>query len=106
MVEADRTPVGGSSVRRDGVSWMELVAALREARSAHDRYEFVRRYERLPMPDYPMWAVPEGSPIRWFTGPDVIIRDDAREWVWVRARTAEALQAVREALLGDWLMDC
>lgn len=62
------------------------------------------RYARLPMPDYPMWAVPEGPPIRWYGGPDVLIRDDARTWLWVRARTPEALQAVRDALPGDWLM--
>jgi hypothetical protein len=62
-----------------------------------------RRYTRLPLPDYPTsrTAVPA---IRWFAGPDVIIRDDQRTWMWVRARTREALGTVRMELAGDWIM--
>jgi hypothetical protein len=62
-------------------------------------------YTRLAMPDYPMWAAPQAPPIRWFSGRDVLIRDDSREWMWVAARTPEALQGVRQAIPGDWLIE-
>ncbi len=58
------------------------------------------RYTRLPLPDLPTGQDP---PIRWFTGTDVIVRDDAGGWLSARARTPEALDAVREDLPGDWL---
>ncbi|GLY78826.1 hypothetical protein [Actinoallomurus iriomotensis] len=62
-----------------------------------------RHYTRLPLPDYPtsQTTVPA---IRWFAGRDVIIRDDQRTWMWVRARTCEALTTVRTELPGDWIM--
>ncbi|MFB4317586.1 SMI1/KNR4 family protein [Actinomadura sp. 21ATH] len=61
------------------------------------------RYTRLPLlPDYPMWATPEDPPVRWFTAPDVLIRDDSDAWLWVRARTERALDETRRALPGDW----
>ncbi|TNY37808.1 SMI1/KNR4 family protein [Thermomonospora catenispora] len=64
------------------------------------------RYERLPIPAYPAWwATSDEPPIRWYAGPDVILREDAEQWVWVRARTARALRSAREALLGEWNLD-
>ncbi|MCO5973803.1 hypothetical protein [Actinoallomurus soli] len=60
-------------------------------------------YTRLAIPDYPMWADPQGPPMRWFWGPDVLIRDDGRAWLWAAARTPEALAAVRRAIPGDRL---
>jgi hypothetical protein len=55
------------------------------------------------VPDYPMWTRwPAGPQTRWFAGPDVILREDAATWVWVRARTPAALIPVREAMPGDW----
>jgi hypothetical protein len=62
-----------------------------------------RRFARLAIPDYPLWALPGGS-VRWFTGPEVLLCDFAGTWLWVRARTTLALDAVRAALPGDWLM--
>jgi hypothetical protein len=62
-----------------------------------------QRFARLAIPDYPMWAVPGGS-VRWFTGPDVLLCDFAGTWLWVRARTTLALDAVRATLPGEWLM--
>ncbi|MGP3963579.1 SMI1/KNR4 family protein [Nonomuraea sp. 3N208] len=63
-----------------------------------------QRFTRLPLPDYPtsQTAVPA---VRWFADPDLIIRDDQRTWIWVRARTAEALAQIRTELPGDWMMD-
>jgi hypothetical protein len=63
-----------------------------------------KRYTRLPMPDYPLWAIPDGPPMRWFCDEGTVLRVDAGEWVWIRAESAEALAAVRQALPGDWLM--
>ncbi|HWO62854.1 MAG TPA: SMI1/KNR4 family protein [Umezawaea sp.] len=42
---------------------------------------------RLPLPDYP------GENSRWFAGPDLLLREDGKAWLWVRARTEEALDA-------------
>jgi hypothetical protein len=60
-------------------------------------------FARLAIPDYPLWAQP-GGVVQWFTGPDVLLRDDAGIWLWVRARTTLARDAVRAALPGEWLM--
>jgi hypothetical protein len=62
-----------------------------------------QRLARLAMPDYPMWALPGGS-VRWFVDPEVLVCDFAGTWLWVRARTTGALDAVRVALPGEWLM--
>ena len=58
------------------------------------------RYTRLALPEYP--ARTPGA--RWFAGPDVIIRDDERTWMWARGRTPEAIDTVRADLPGDWMM--
>jgi len=63
-----------------------------------------KRFNRLPMPDYPLWAEPNGRPVRWFSGEGAVLRDDAGAWLWVRAASSEGIAAVRRALPGDWLM--
>ncbi len=70
-----------------------------EARAALDA-----AFRRLPIPDYPLWAEPDGRPARWFTTPQALLRDDAGVWLWVRAATPKALASVRDALPGDWMM--
>ncbi|MEU9444487.1 SMI1/KNR4 family protein [Streptomyces sp. NPDC048304] len=55
--------------------------------------------EPLPFPAYPSEGF-EGT--RWFLGADVLLRDE-EGCVPVRARTEEALDAVRDLLPGDWL---
>jgi hypothetical protein len=62
-----------------------------------------QRFARLAIPDYPLWAEPDGL-VRWFGGPGVILRDDGGTWLWVRARTVAALEVVRATLPGEWLM--
>jgi hypothetical protein len=102
-----------SAVRQDRLvpNHFDVARAMVTARRGRrDAWEFLRRFTeqwatRLAMPDYPMWAAPQGPPIRWFSGPDVLIRDDSREWMWVAARTPEALQGVRQAIPGDWLIE-
>jgi hypothetical protein len=61
-----------------------------------------RQFRRLPMPDYPLWA--GGGPIRWFQGHGAVLREDAGTWLWVGARSANAVAEVRQALPGEWLM--
>jgi len=67
--------------------------------------ELEARFDRLPMPDYPLWAEPDGDPERWYAagGGAAILRVDAGEWLWVRAVSTEALDEVRAALPGDWI---
>ncbi|HUQ61007.1 hypothetical protein [Lentzea sp.] len=43
---------------------------------------------------------------RWFAGDDVIVREDADEWLWARARTPEALDLLIEQVPGDWTTEC
>jgi hypothetical protein len=63
-----------------------------------------QQFRRLPMPNYPLWAEPNGRPTRWFCAEGAVLRDDAGVWLWVRASSAEEIAAVRHALPGDWLM--
>jgi hypothetical protein len=58
--------------------------------------------ERLPFPEYPMWA---GDGVtRWFTLPGALLRDDAGEWLWARSLTESGLGEIRELLPGDWIL--
>jgi hypothetical protein len=60
-------------------------------------------YERLPFPGYPAWWQPEVQPvIRWFAGPDVLLRHNGRTWLSVLARSPASLARVRDALPGPW----
>ncbi|MEV4497906.1 hypothetical protein AB0J84_19715 [Micromonospora arborensis] len=61
-------------------------------------------FERLPLPIFPFWAGMGGPGVRWFAGPDVLLRNDGETWLWVHGRTPEAAQAVRKRLPGEWLM--
>jgi len=61
-------------------------------------------FRRLPLPEYPLWADPAGRPVRWFTAPGAVLRDDAGQWLWVRATSASAIAGVRSSLPGEWLM--
>ncbi len=61
-------------------------------------------FERLPLPVFPFWAGMDGPGVRWFAGPDVLLRNDGETWLWVYGRTPEAVQAVRDRLSGEWLM--
>ncbi|MFJ4611787.1 hypothetical protein [Streptomyces griseus] len=59
-------------------------------------------FQRLALPDYPMWAV-EGCVIRWFASPEGLLREDAGEWLWALGLTAPALDALRGSVPGDWI---
>jgi hypothetical protein len=62
-----------------------------------------RLYTQLALPDYPAPPV-GGAAVRWFSGPDVVLRDDQQGSLWARARTAAALERIRRDLPGYWLM--
>lgn len=62
-----------------------------------------QRYVRLALPDYPISQVSVPA-VRWFAGPDVVLREDQREWLWARARTTAALAELRRELPGDWML--
>lgn len=46
---------------------------------------------------------PVGRDLRWFAGPDVLVREVDGFCVHARARTQEAMDRLREAIPGDWL---
>ena len=64
-----------------------------------------KQFRRLPMPYYPLWAAPDRGAVRWFEGLGAILRADSGTWLWVRAQSADAIDSVRRALPGEWLMD-
>lgn len=57
-----------------------------------------QRYTRLAIPEYPLSEPGQGA--HWFAGPDVVIRADGL--VWMRVRTEDRLEPVRESLPGEW----
>ncbi|MBW6439124.1 hypothetical protein KZ829_35900 [Actinoplanes hulinensis] len=61
-------------------------------------------FERLPLPVFPFWAGMDGPGIRWFAGPDVLLRNHGDTWLSVHGRTPAAVQAVRERLPGECQM--
>lgn len=71
-----------------------------DALAEEDLEELEQHGVRLPFPPYPQGTEPG---IRWFLRDDVLLREDAGAWLMARGRTEEALDAVREAIPGDWL---
>jgi hypothetical protein len=86
--------------------WMLSGTAFHDNRELDDATVRVleHRFSRLPFPDYPLWAVPFGPPMRWFCGMGAVLRDDAREWLWVRATSPETIAAIRRTFPGEWNM--
>jgi hypothetical protein len=56
-----------------------------------------RRYTPLPVPVLLHWTLEQ---VRWFTGPDILLRDEARIRLMARARTRQAFDDARRALSG------
>jgi hypothetical protein len=74
-----------------------------KAQDDADAEQLEQRYEQLALPDYPTPPA-GGAAVRWFTGPDVVLRDDQQGSLWARARTAAALEQMRRNLPGYWEM--
>ncbi|MEU6341473.1 SMI1/KNR4 family protein [Streptomyces sp. NPDC046977] len=124
QVERDDPPVVVDSdgrwlpfLDRMSQAWVELL--LSETLFVHDsRYdacelppellaEFHGRYERVDLPDHPMWVGPDDSPLRWYAAPGLLLRrDGVQDHAWVHAggRTAADLDAVRAALPARWVV--
>ncbi|THA81658.1 SMI1/KNR4 family protein [Streptomyces sp. A0592] len=67
-----------------------------------DSIELLERHcARLPFPAYPIGEEEHG--IRWFLGPDVLVRDDDGMALLARGRTAQDLDRLRALIPGDWL---
>ncbi|MEU8663845.1 hypothetical protein [Actinoplanes philippinensis] len=59
-------------------------------------------FDRLPLPDLPMWIDVEESPVRWYSGPGQLLRThgDGGLWLWVSARSTAALDSLYAAMPG------
>ncbi|MFE2326042.1 SMI1/KNR4 family protein [Streptomyces sp. NPDC059385] len=64
-----------------------------------------RLYERVALPDYPMWTGDDDSPVRWYSAPGLLLRQDgltAYSWLHVRGRSLAHLTAVCSSVPGLW----
>ncbi|WP_433788444.1 hypothetical protein [Actinoplanes sp. CA-252034] len=59
-------------------------------------------FDRLPLPDLPMWIDVEESPVRWYSAPGRLLRThgDDGVWLWVSAQSAAALDDLYAAMPG------
>ncbi|WP_328472092.1 hypothetical protein OHA21_08960 [Actinoplanes sp. NBC_00393] len=61
------------------------------------------RFDRVPLPDLPMWIDVEESPVRWYSRPGALLRThgDDWAWLWVRAQTPAGLAEVYAGVPSD-----
>ncbi|WP_030387482.1 hypothetical protein [Streptomyces sp. NRRL S-241] len=67
--------------------------------------EVPRLFRRVALPDYPMWTGDEESPVRWFSAPGLLLRQDGLTtecWLHVRGKTPAHLSAACIAVPGRW----
>ncbi len=101
---------------RMSTAWVELVLSesLLGADSHYDACELPDAlmpdlhagYSRVDLPDYPMWASEDDSPVRWYAAPGRLVRRDGlqdQSWIHARGRTVADLDAIREDLPGPWV---
>ncbi|GAA1094067.1 SMI1/KNR4 family protein [Kitasatospora arboriphila] len=101
---------------RMSLAWVELVLSesLFAAGSTYDACELpdtllprlYAGYTRLDLPDHPMWACDEDSPVRWYAAPGRLLRRDGvqdHSWIHARGRTPGDLDALRADLPGPWV---
>ncbi|WP_030987232.1 hypothetical protein [Streptomyces sp. NRRL WC-3744] len=63
------------------------------------------QFKQVPLPDYPMWTGPEDFPVRWFSAPGKLLRQDGlgvHSWLHVRGRTRTDLDAICATIPGRW----
>ncbi|MFK0153280.1 SMI1/KNR4 family protein [Streptomyces sp. NPDC090493] len=63
------------------------------------------RFQQVPLPDYPMWTGPEDFPVRWFSAPGKLLRQDGlgvHSWLHVRGRARADLDAICATIPGRW----
>ncbi|MGW1910143.1 SMI1/KNR4 family protein [Streptomyces sp. NPDC002076] len=101
---------------RMSLAWVELVLSesLFGADSLYDACELPdallpclhARHARVDLPDHPMWASADDSPVRWYAAPGRLVRRDGiedRSWIHARGRTTADLEAIRAELPGPWV---
>jgi len=62
-------------------------------------------FDRVPLPDLPMWIDVEESPVRWWSRPGQLLRThgDGGVWLWVSVQTKDDLDAVYAAIpYAEW----
>ncbi|MGW4379573.1 SMI1/KNR4 family protein [Kitasatospora sp. NPDC004531] len=122
-IEQDDPPVVVESDRgwipfldRMSLAWVELVLSESLFAAGH-RYDACElpdallpdlhaRYARVDLPDHPMWASRDDSPIRWYAAPGRLLRRDGledRSWIHARGRTISDLRTIRADLPGPWV---
>lgn len=63
-------------------------------------------YARVDLPDHPMWASIDDSPVRWYAAPGRLVRRDGVEdqsWIHARGHTPADLETIRAELPGPWV---
>ncbi|MDV9172853.1 SMI1/KNR4 family protein [Streptomyces sp. W16] len=101
---------------RMSLAWVELVLSesLFGTDSLYDACELPEalvpslhaRYAQVDLPDHPMWASKDDSPVRWYAAPGRLIRRDGikdQSWIHARGRTPADLEAIRAELPGPWV---
>ncbi|MGJ5749064.1 hypothetical protein FB563_6633 [Streptomyces puniciscabiei] len=101
---------------RMSLAWVELVLSesLLGADSLYDACELPdvlvpslqARYSRIDLPDCPMWASEEDSPVRWYAAPGRLLRRDGLQdhcWIHARGHAVADLEMIRADLPGRWV---
>ncbi|MDR3033491.1 MAG: SMI1/KNR4 family protein [Kitasatospora sp.] len=76
----------------------ELPPALLPAQHEH--------HARLPLPDHPMWAGRDDSPVRWYAAPGRLLRHDglgSHSWLHACTRTPAGLDALHADFPTRWV---
>ncbi|MFJ8045440.1 SMI1/KNR4 family protein [Kitasatospora sp. NPDC096147] len=103
-------------LERTSVAWVELVLSefLFGSNGHYDACELPdpllpalhSGYLRVDLPDHPMWASEEDSPVRWYSAPGRLVRRDGvqdQSWIHARGRTSADLERIRGDLPGPWV---
>ncbi|WP_251018227.1 SMI1/KNR4 family protein [Streptomyces sp. ISL-1] len=64
-----------------------------------------RRFQRVALPDYPMWVGLKDS--RWFSAPGKLLRQDGigvHSWLHARGRTRADLESICDVVPGRWVL--
>jgi cell wall assembly regulator SMI1 len=101
---------------RMSLAWVELVLSesLFGADSLYDACELPdalvpslqARYSPVNLPDCPMWASEEDSPVRWYAANGRLLRRDGLQdhcWIHARGHAVADLEVIRADLPGRWV---
>lgn len=63
------------------------------------------RFKRVALPDYPLWTGDDESPVRWYSTPGLLLRQDGEtpySWLHVQGQSLAHLTAACAAIPGKW----